>query len=77
MDKKQLIAQKIWDTPFASSNLHVLKKSQLVTLVREILNRIGWEYETQWPNSDIKVRLFDEKCWLIETLNPNFFETKE
>lgn len=77
MEEKQLIAQKIWDTPFASSNLHVLKKSQLVTLVREILNRIGWEYETQWHQMDIKDLLLEEKCWLIETLNPNFFETKE
>ena len=72
--EKNAIAEKIWNTPFASSNLQVLKKSQLLILIREILNRIGWEYESQWHDLDIKDLLFEEKCWLIETLDPKFFE---
>ena len=72
--EKKAIAQKIWNTPFASTNLQVLKKSQLLTLIREILNRIGWEYEAQWHKLDIKDVLFEEKCWLITTLAPDFFE---
>lgn len=72
--EKKTIAERLWDTPFASSNLQVLKKSQLLILVREILNRIGWEYEHQWHELDIKDLLFAEKCWLIETLVPDFFD---
>ena len=75
--RKKAIAQKIWDTPFASGNLQVLKKSQLLILVREILNRIGWEYDVQWTKLDIKHLMFSEKCWLITTLDPDFFEKKE
>lgn len=72
--EKQEIAKKLWNTPFASTNLHLLKKSELLILVREILNRIGWEYETQWRELDIKDILFEEKCWLIEMLDPDFFK---
>ncbi len=75
--EKKAIAKKLWDTPFASSNLQVLKKSQLLILVREILDRIGWEYEVQWSELDIKDISFEEKCWLITTLDPEFFENKE
>lgn len=71
------IAKKIWSIPFASRNLHKLKKSELLILVQAILNRIDWEYEEQWTNLDIKDLLFEEKCWLIETLYPNFFKRKE
>lgn len=72
--EKQEIAKKLWNTPFVSTNLQLLKKSELLILVREILNRIGWEYETQWHELDIKDILFEEKCWLIETLDPDFFK---
>ncbi len=72
--EKIAIAKKIWETPFASSNLQVLKKSQLLILIRDILNRIGWEYQEQWTKLDIKDLLFEEKCWLITTLDPEFFE---
>ncbi len=75
--EKKEIAQKLWDTPFASCNLHVLKKSQLLILVREILNRIGWEYEPRWNKIDLKASVFEEKCWLIETLDPDFFKDEE
>lgn len=75
--ENQKIAKKIWDTPFASSNLQVLNKSQLLILIREILNRVGWEYESIWHELDIKDLLFEEKCWLIETLDPDFFKDKE
>ena len=72
--EKNAIAEKIWNTLDASSNLQILKKSQLLILIREILNRIGWEYECRWHDLDIKALLFEEKCWLIETIDPKFFE---
>ena len=71
------IAKKIWETPFASSNLQVLKKSQLLILIRDILNRIGWEYEELWTKLDIKDLLFEEKCWLIECLDSDFFKREK
>lgn len=72
--EEKAIAKKLWKTPFASRNLQVLKKSELLILIGEILNRIGWEYENQWHELDIKDVLFEEKCWLIEMLDPEFFK---
>ncbi len=74
MEGKKIIAKKIWETPFAASNLQVLTKTQLLTLVDSILDRIAWEYEVQWTDLDIKDLLFEEKCWLITTLDSEFFE---
>lgn len=71
--EKKEIANKIWDTPFASVNLQVLKKSQLVILIESILFRIFYE-NPEYYELDIKDILFEEKCWLIETLDPDFFE---
>ncbi len=78
--EKKAIAKKIWDTPFASSNLQVLEKSELIILIESILNRIlsriAWE-NIEWRELDIKDISFKEKCWLITTLDPEFFENKE
>lgn len=74
--EKKEIANKIWDTSFASRNLQVLKKSQLVILIDSILDRISYE-NPEWDELDVKDILFEEKCWLIETLDPDFFERKE
>lgn len=73
--EKKEIANKIWDTPFASRNLQVLKKSQLAILIDSILDRISYE-NPEWDELDVKDILFEEKCWLIETLDPDFFERK-
>lgn len=74
--EKKAIAKKIWDTPFASSNLQVLKKSELIILIESILNRIAWE-NIEWCELDIKDILFEEKCWLIECLDNNFFKREK
>lgn len=80
MDKEERkeikIADKIWNTPFASRNLQILKKSQLITLIEDILDRIIWE-KPEYQERDIKDILFEEKCWLIETLVPSYFGKKE
>ena len=74
--EKKAIAKKIWDIPFAASDLQVLKKFELIILIESILNRIAWE-NIEWCELDIKDILFEEKCWLITTLDPEFFENKE
>lgn len=71
--EEKAIAKKLWDTPFASCNLQVLKKSQLLILIEKILNRIAFEYCQKWCEMDIKDVLFDQKCWLIEAVRPEFF----
>ena len=72
---KNKLAEKIWDNPF-HSGLSKFTKKELLLLINEIENRIGWEYEENWHELDIKDLVFEEKCWLIETLNPNFFKEK-
>lgn len=69
---KQEIAKKIWDTPFATANLEVLKKDQLVILIQQMLFAIG--EDKGWHEEDLKDGMFDEKCYLIELLDPDFFE---
>lgn len=73
------LAQKIWDIPFASTNLHKLKKKELLILIDEMLYKIATDYEGDWFEEDVKDVLFNQKCWLIEALDPHFFDntTKE
>lgn len=72
-DEKREIAKKLWSTPFAAARLQLFKKSELLILVDEILDRIGRDYGL-WPEQDIKDLLFDKKWWLTETLDPDFFK---
>lgn len=67
------IAKKIWEIPFASQNLQKLTKKELLLLFEEVLTRISFEKE-EWQGLDIKDLLFEQKCWLITTLDPEFFE---
>lgn len=71
---KHDLAQKIWDIPFASANLRELTKKELLMLIEGMLNKIGIDYKDEWFEDDIKDVLFDHKCWLIEALDPHFFD---
>lgn len=71
------LAQKILDIPFASANLHKLTKKELLMLIEGMLEKIGIDYKDEWFEMDIKDILFDQKCWLIEALDPHFFDKKE
>lgn len=75
MEEKEeiAIAKKIWEIPFASQNLQKLTKKELLLLFEEVLTRISFEKE-EWQGLDIKDLLFEQKCWLITTLDPEFFE---
>ena len=70
------LAQKIWDIPFASSNLDKLTKQELLILIYGVLERVS-DDKKEWYELDLKDLLFEEKCWLITTLDPEFFENKE
>lgn len=71
-EENQRLAQKIWEIPFASQNLQKLTKKELLLLFEEVLTRISFEKE-EWYELDIKDILFEEKCWLIECLDSDFF----
>lgn len=71
---KHKLAEKIWDIPFAVSNLEQLTKKELLMLIPEMLNKIGLEYEPSWIEMDIKDFLLEQKCWLIEALDKDFFK---
>lgn len=70
--KEKELAQKLWEIPFASSNLDRLTKEELLLLNEVILERISFEKE-EWEKLDIKDLLFEQKCWLIECLDDEFF----
>lgn len=70
--ERQRLAQKIWEIPFASQNLQKLTKKELLLLFEEVLTQISFEKE-EWRELDIKDILFEEKCWLIECLDSDFF----
>lgn len=75
-EEKHKLATKIWDIPFAVANLHKLTKKELLMLIQEMLERIRVDYKQDWFEYDIKDIMFEQKCWIIEALDPNFF-TKE
>lgn len=75
-EEKMKIAKKLSDTPFATTNLSFLKKSQLLILINSILTRITYDSD-RWLDDDIKAILSNQKCWLIEALVPDFFEKIE
>lgn len=72
--EKMKIAKKLFDTPFATTNLSFLKKSQLLILINSILTRLT---DDNWVEDDIKTILYHQKYWLIEALAPDFFEKIE
>ena len=70
---KHLLAEKIWDIPFAVNNLNKLTKKELLVLIDCMLDRIACDYEDDWFEMDWKDILFDQKCWLIESIESKFF----
>lgn len=74
---KHKIAKKIWDIPFFVSNAEQLTKKELLILLDAILYKIGCDYEPSWFEMDIKDILFDQKCWLIEALDKDFFNREK
>lgn len=70
--ERQRLAQKIWEIPFASQNLQELTKKELLLLFEEVTTRISNE-KSEWYELDIKDLLFEQKCWLIECLDSDFF----
>lgn len=72
---KNNMAKRIWNKPFFEA-VGKFRKKELLILLDSILTRISYE-NNKWHELDIKDTLFEEKCWLIETLNPNFFGKNE
>ena len=73
--RKKELAQIIWNKPFHTGLMKFTKKDLLI-LINEITTRIGWENKN-WNELDIKDVIFEEKCWLIETLDENFFKRED
>lgn len=74
-EERKILAQKIWEIPFASQNLQKLTKKELLLLFEEALTRISFEKE-EWWELDLKDLLFEQKCWLIECLDSEFFNRR-
>ena len=70
------LAQKIWNIPFASSNLYKLTKKELLILIDSIIEQVSWKKE-EWWELDIKDLMFERKCYLIECLDNDFFKREE
>ena len=74
---KHLLAKKIWGIPLAVNNLNKLTKKELLNLIDSMLDRIACDYMHHWFEMDWKDILFDQKCWLIESIDSEFFSKKE
>lgn len=72
LETKNKLAKRIWDTPFLGG-LKKFTKKELLLLIDKILDNRFFTTEEQY-DWDIKDINWDQKCWLIEILNPNFFE---
>lgn len=78
--EKKKIAQIIWDSPFWNG-VYRLNKTQLLLLVESMVERLDlfinlhgdWEEDER----DMKDTVFDQKCVVIESCDPNFFKNKE
>ena len=73
LSEEQKLAKKIWEIPFASSNLDILTKKELVILIESVIIKISDEKE-EWRELYLKDLLFVRKCWLIECLDEDFFK---
>ena len=72
VDEKDL-AKKIFDIPFVVSNLNLLKKKEILTLFESVNSRLMFE-NPEWHELDLKDVLFEQKCWLVECLDKDFFK---
>lgn len=75
-EAERKLAQKIWDIPFASSNLDKLTKQELLILIYGVLERVS-DDKKEWYELDLKDFLFEQKCWLIKCLDNNFFKREK
>lgn len=72
-EEQKKLARKIWAIPFASQNLEKLSKKELLILIEAMLIEISFKNE-DFHELDIKDILFEEKCWLIDCLDSDFFK---
>lgn len=72
---KKKIAKTIWDNPFFSG-INKLKKEELKAIVESLINKWSWENDSL-HELDIKDLLFEEKCYLIESLDEEFFKNEK
>ena len=73
LSKEQTLANKIWEIPFVSANLDKLTKKELITLIESIVTTVSDKKE-EWNELDMEDLLFEQKCWLIECLDKDFFK---
>ena len=74
-DKKK-IAQTIWDSPF-HSGLIKLANAQLLTLIDSLVEKLDLIINLKndyYDERDFKDKFFDQKCIMIECLDPDFFK---
>lgn len=76
-EEKKVITKIIDNSPFLSG-IQKLTKTQLVILVRALTERLDEKIilndDCKMDERDFKDIAWDEKCLIIETLNPNFFK---
>ncbi len=76
-EEKKKIAKIVADSPFLSG-VQKLNKTQLVILTYELVEKLDlkinlnndWEIDER----DFKDLAWDQKCIIVETLNPEFYE---
>lgn len=71
---KPEIIKKIDNNVFLTG-LFKLTKKEMYVLIVEILFRIDFEYENF--ERDFKDNVYDKKCWLIDTLDPEYFSKQK
>ena len=75
--QKKLIADTIWKNPFLSGIIE-LNKTQLCVLTNALIEELDFyvNLHGDWnvDERDFKDILFDQKCLMIETLDPDFFK---
>ena len=74
--QKKIIAEKIYNSAFLSG-FQKLTKIQLLILVNELVDRFDYLINIESCSidyRDFKDVSWDQKCLVVETLCPNFFD---
>lgn len=75
--QKKIIADILWKNPFLSG-ITELNKTQLCVLTDALIEKLDFyvNLNGDWnvDERDFKDILFDQKCLMIETLDPDFFK---
>ena len=66
----------IWKETFFNDIIK-FKKSDLLILIEDLSLRLSTILDKNYSEYDFKDCLFDQKCNLIETLDPDFFHKKD